>query len=194
MYSRAGLTKIESEVAALRAQQAEQTALLAATAAALDAAEKPEVVQARVTELRRSLVERSAALQVLHSGAAGQTSGFAARMEALARRHVDGLWIDKLMLSGTNGSMALGGATLDADIVPIYLHSLARDAVLSGTRFDEFVIERPAKKKQPETAETDADGNPIKPAKSTASPVHIRFRAGSKALTAPEMLDQEAAT
>lgn len=193
IYTRVALSKTEAIVEELRARQVEQTGLLTATSDALGAAEKPEVVQARVQGLQRSLVERSAALGVLQSGAAGQATGFAARMEALARRHVDGLWIDKLMLSGTNGSMALGGATLDADIVPVYLHSLAREAVLSGTRFDEFVIERPEKKNL-EAEATDADGNVVKSAKPAAVPAHIRFRAGSKALATPEAADTEAAT
>jgi hypothetical protein len=113
-------------------------------------------------------------------------------MEALARRHVDGLWIDKLVLSGTNGSMSLSGATLDADIVPVYLQSLARDSVLSGTRFDEFVIERPAQEPSATTAPAMDDSGEAPVKKQVAAPKHIRFRAGSKALTPP--VDAEAAT
>ena len=102
--------------------------------------------------------ERTQALQVLQSGAAGQTSGFATRMEALARRHVNGLWIDGLAMSGTRSTMSISGGSVDADIVPAYLRSLSTETVLSGTRFDDFVIERPEKG------------------------AHVRFRAGSKSL------------
>jgi len=42
--------------------------------------------------------------------------------------------------------------------VPVYLRSLSGEAVLSGTRFDDFVIERPDKG------------------------ARVRFRAGSKSL------------
>ena len=82
---------------------------------------------------------------MLQSGAAGQTSGFASRMEALARRHVNGLWIDGLAMSGTRSTMSISGGSVDADIVPAYLRSLSSETVLSGTRFDDFVIERPEK-------------------------------------------------
>jgi Tfp pilus assembly protein PilN len=184
LYSNAQSSKLEAAVVALRAEQTEQTTALDAAAEAKAMTEKPEIIQARVKELHRSIAERTAALEILKSGAAGQTSGFAARMEALARRHVEGLWIDRLMLSGTSGSMTLSGATLDADTVPVYLHSLAREPVLSGTRFDEFVIERPLKRAVA-VEQTDADADPAAPAKSPAiAPAHIRFRAGSKALTA----------
>jgi hypothetical protein len=193
IYANMRLTTLRSTVEALRTQQAEEEALLAANGEALAAREKPAVVDARIKTLDRLIVERRSALKVLQSGAAGQTSGFAARMEALARRHVDGLWIDKLILSGTNGSMSLSGATLDADTVPAYLHSLAQESTLSGTRFDEFVIERPSKD-APAAAEIideDAVDAPVK--KHIPAPAHIRFRAGSSALT-PATGDAEAAT
>jgi Tfp pilus assembly protein PilN len=193
VYANLQLTNLQATVEALRTEQAEQEGLLAANGEALAAREKPAVVDARIKTLERTIVERRSALKVLQSGAAGQTSGFAARMEALARRHVDGLWIDKIVLSGTNGSMSLSGGTLDADTVPAYLQSLARDTVLSGTRFDEFVIERPKKEVESaaEAGSEDKTDAPVK--KLVTTPAHIRFRAGSKALT-PAAIDMEAST
>jgi hypothetical protein len=135
IYANTQLANLKTAVEGLRTQQAEQDELLTANGEALAAREKPAVVDARIRKLDRVIVERRGALKVLQAGAAGQTSGFAARMEALARRHVEGLWIDRLVLSGTTGSMSVSGATLDANIVPVYLQSLARESVLSGTRF-----------------------------------------------------------
>ena len=186
-YANAGLAGLRAEIDALRAAQAEQAALIEATDAQ-QAGQTIEAIQAKIKDLQHAVSERTAALKVLQSGAAGQTSGFAARMEALARRHVEGLWIDKLMMSGTNGTMTLGGATLDADTVPVYLHSLARESVLSGTRFDEFVIERP-QKRDASVAETDADGKPI--VAKPFVPGHIRFRAGSKSLAPANVATEE---
>lgn len=192
IYANARLSVLQQSVEALRTQQAEQESLMAATGEANAAREKPAVVEARVRMLEGTIAGRRGALAVLEAGAAGQTSGFASRMEALARRHVEGLWIDKLVLSGTNGAMSLGGATLDADTVPVYLRSLAQERVLSGTRFDEFMIERPKTVTQPALAtEEDADGKPVK--KQAAAPAHVRFRAGSTNLTAPA-IDPQGAT
>jgi hypothetical protein len=114
-------------------------------------------------------------------------------MEALARRHVEGLWIDKLVLSGTNGSMRLEGNALNADTVPVYLRSLAQENVLSGTRFDEFVIERPAKQMAAAADAPSEEGVEAAPKKALPQPNHIRFRAGNTTLMrAP--IDVEAAT
>ncbi len=159
------------EVEALRAQQAEQENTLGA-----GAAESSETVEARVKQLDRLVSARGRALEVLQSGAAGTTAGFAPRLEALARRHVEGLWIDSMQMSGANGAMTLAGASFNPDIVPMYLRSLAQDKVLAGTRFDDFIIERPTTDTVKE--ESEDSGKKSK----RLDPKLVRFRAGSASL------------
>jgi Tfp pilus assembly protein PilN len=157
-YTARSSDRLAAEVAQLTEQQQNQQAQLAKVGEALTRHARRADVEARVKALTATLNERTAALQVLQSGAAGQTSGFASRLEALARQHVNGLWIDGLAMSGTHSTMSITGGSVDADIVPTYLRSLSGEAVLSGTRFDDFVIERPDKG------------------------ARVRFRAGSKSL------------
>ena len=160
-----------SELEVLRAQQREQEEALVASGDYESAA----TIEARVARLDRRVQERARALEILSSGAAGTTVGFAPRLEALARRHVEGLWIDAMQLSGTNGAMMLAGSTTDPDIVPTYLRSLAADDVLAGTRFDDFVISRT----------DDREQDDVKKDKTLESygSKPVRFRAGSTALT-----------
>ncbi len=164
--------QLNAQVETLRAQQAEQENL----AGEGSTAEPIETVEARVKKLDRLVLERSQGLEVLKSGAAGTTIGFAPRLEALARRHVDGLWVDSMQLSGANGAMTLAGGSYNPDIIPIYLRSLSQDQVLAGTRFDDFVIERPIAADAP-TQEGDSPRAP-KP----IDPKLVRFRAGSSTL------------
>jgi hypothetical protein len=158
LYAARGSNSLQAQVAALTQQQQDQQSQLAKVGEALSSHARRADVEARVKALTAALNERTQALQVLQSGAAGQTSGFASRLEALARRHVNGLWIDGLAMSGTHSTMSITGGSVDADIVPVYLRGLSGEAVLSGTRFDDFVIERPDKG------------------------TGVRFRAGSKSL------------
>jgi len=174
VYTGMRVARLAKDVDVQRTQQTQIESELAAATTANGSGANPEEVEARVKQLSASLSERKKALELLQAGAAGQTFGFAARLEALARRHVDGLWIDRLVISGTNGSMSLAGATLNADIVPAYLQSLAQEAVLAGTRFDEFVIESPA------AAVISADDSSTE--SKQAKERFIRFRAGNKAL------------
>lgn len=159
-HHRAG--QLAQEVEAMRERAVQQEQVVAKVGELHAARGNPAEIEARVKQLSETVAARKRALNVLQAGDAGQTVGFAGRLEALARRHVEGLWIDSLVLSGTNGSMTLQGATLNADTVPVYLQGLAHERALAGTRFDDFVIERPA---------------------PTLADKHIRFRAGSKALT-----------
>jgi Tfp pilus assembly protein PilN len=158
IYTSRDVERLEREVAMLTEQQTQQQEQLAKVGETLSRATGRSDVEARVKALTATLSERTQALQVLQSGAAGQTSGFATRMEALARRHINGLWIDGLAMSGTRSTISISGGSVDANIVPAYLRSLSTETVLSGTRFDDFVIERPEKG------------------------AHVRFRAGSKSL------------
>lgn len=183
IYTQVGVKKIAAQVEALHAQQSEQEAALAQATEAHTSRSNPAVIEARVKALTVSLDQRTRALQLLKTGAAGHTTGFAARMEGLARRHVDGLWIDKLIISGTNGAMSIAGATLNADIVPVYLQSLAQEQVFNGTRFDDFLIEDPSTgQTKSETIDSAADDGADKPKKASGSRF-VRFRAGNKALS-----------
>jgi hypothetical protein len=154
---------LESELHAVREQQHAQERLAAATGALRAERANPTEVRARIEQLSVQLAERSHARDLLRSGAAGRTTGFAARLEALARQHMDGLWLERIVLSGATNTMSLSGGTLNPALVPRYLQALSKAPALNGARFDEFVIERP------QADEPNAHG--------------VRFRAGSAALT-----------
>lgn len=164
---------LERSVEELRAQQTQQQAFLEQAGRLQSNPAAVAELEARVRRLQATVDERRRALEVLRSGAAGRTTGFAERLDALARRHLDGLWLDYLQLSGSDGAMALAGATLNADLVPSYLQSLARDQALNGARFDDFVIERPERRVEDDEATT-----PKKP----TDPRHVRFRMGRGAV------------
>jgi hypothetical protein len=164
---------LQTEVDGVRADVEQRQQELEQRLAAADGAEDP---RARVVQLAASLEQRKRALDMLRRGAAGQATGFASRMEALARRHVDGLWIEHMTLSGVNGSMSLGGVALDPSLVPTYLHSLAQEQILNGTRFDEFIIERPDALKESESKESTVTAAASLPGGA------VRFRAGNREL------------
>lgn len=186
VYANSSVNTLALELASMRERVVQQEAVMARAAELQAARGNPTEINVRVKHLTESIAARSRALKVLQDGAAGQTTGFASRLEALARRHVEGLWIDGLMLSGTSGAMSLQGATLDADTVPAYLQGLARENALAGTRFDEFVIERPERGLRKEIVEESGAeaGSATPQPRPAAAANHIRFRAGSSSLQA----------
>ncbi len=76
-------------------------------------------------------------------GAADLMSGFSARLEALGRRQLDGLWLNRIVLSAGERRLALVGAANDPRLVPKYLDALATERSLGDARFDRFELRRP---------------------------------------------------
>lgn len=143
LYGSAQVAGLESEVARMRTQYDEQQRIADAAGQLRSSRANPTQLQAHIAQLSKDLADRTQALQLLRSGAAGQTTGFSERLTALARQHVDGLWIDRLVFAGSSGSMSMEGRTVSAPLVPQYLKRLASESALQGTRFEEFHIERP---------------------------------------------------
>jgi Tfp pilus assembly protein PilN len=169
------VSRMQKAVTALEQQQRHQEDTLNAAGAIHAARAKPAQLEAQIRELTAELATRRLALTRLHSGAEGETVGFSARLSGLARRHVEGLWIDHIVLSGSAETMTLEGVALDADMVPRYLRDLAQDPALTGARFDELVIERPvARAAKGEEAAAQVDSRAALPAKG------MRFRAESQ--------------
>ncbi len=165
---------VQALVQTLEQQQKQQQDALAQIASMHAARANPEQLQAQIKELTAELSTRHRALMLLRNGAAGRTVGFSPSLTALARGHVDGLWIQHLLLSGTVGRMTLEGVAMDADLVPVYLQGLGKDPVLAGARFDDLVIEQP-----PRTSRQENESQPTHP---PARRDGLRFRAESSVL------------
>jgi hypothetical protein len=140
-YGLMRVTHLGQDLVRLRSLQQQQLLIAANTGAARSGRPSPVELQATANQLLADLKQRQLALEVLRSGAAGDAGGFARRLEALAHRHIDGLWLDQIVLVGGAGVASISGRTLDADLVPVYLQALTAESALAGTRFESFRIE-----------------------------------------------------
>jgi hypothetical protein len=123
--------------------QARQTALQAA--AESSAAKKPDPeVQNAVAAAQRSLLQRRAALQMLAASPIDREGGFAARLEALARQSVEGLWLTGMVLR--QDDVVLKGRALQPQLIPLYVQRLDREPSLQGRAFKALEVVRPIDK------------------------------------------------
>lgn len=136
--------RLQRSVTALEELQRRQEDRVNAAGAMHAARANPQQLEARIKELTGEVATRRRALELLRGGTEGGKVGFSRRLAGLARRHVDGLWIDHIVLTGSPHAMTLEGVALDADLVPRYLGDLAHDPALVGARFDQLLIERPS--------------------------------------------------
>ena len=177
-YGQWQVASLEHQLEALRKEQQANETRMASLGALQGARSNTKAIEDTINALTVELAVRTRALQVLQSGGAGHTTGFATRLEALARGHVDGLWLDHLILSSEGAAMSLSGATTNPALVPRYLQGLSAQPALSGARFDQFVIE--GESKSPSQAKPE--GVAQLPAGA------LRFRAGSS-IVVPDKAD-----
>ncbi len=172
------LAPIAEEGAA--ALQTRQAALQAA--AESSAAKKPDPeVQNAVAEAQRTLLQRRAALQMLAASPVDSEGGFAARMEALARQSVDGLWLTGMTLR--QDDVVLKGRAMQPQLIPVYVQRLDREPSLQGRAFRALEVVRPLDKAaRAASAAAEGDGAPPAP---PARSVYVEFTLSGSAIEAP---------
>ena len=125
-----------------------QEAIEQVLAAQASASNEPRASLAELDALAKSSAEEIAArvyaLNVVKRGSSDPASGFAARLEAIARRHIEGVWLTSLIIGTGEGRLALSGATSDPRLVSGWLRSLADEHALDGAFFDRLVIRQVA--------------------------------------------------
>lgn len=123
--------RLEREVLALRARIEQRQV---AASGAVDEA----------TRLRRELAAKRRVLEYLESGPIARRDGFSAHLEGLARRVVEDLWFDRIVLELGGRKLRFEGHALRAEGVPRMIAALGEEAAYVGHAFRSLVIERPA--------------------------------------------------
>lgn len=84
-------------------------------------------------------------LNLLKSGALGNTSGYSEYMRAFARQSINGLWLTAFDIVGDGAQMSLSGAVVNPQLVPAYIQRLGREKVMQGKTFSTLQIQQPKK-------------------------------------------------
>ena len=186
VWARSASTRLAPIAEQAAAQlQARQAALQAAAQSM--AARTPDTdLQHSVAEAQRRLSERRAALQMLAAGPIDREGGFAARLEALARQSVDGLWLTGMLLR--QDDIVLKGRALQPELIPAYVQRLDREPSLQGHEFKALDVVRPiekASRSAPAPAGADETAAP------TQRSVYVEFTLSGGG---PEIVAEEAET
>jgi hypothetical protein len=141
-YAGYRVRSVELSVVQIEAQEAARIEAATRNLAALRSGGSPEAIEVRAKQLAAEIEERDYALAAIRSGTADVVSGFSARLEALARAHPSGLWLNRIVLAAGDREVALTGQTTDPQLVPRYLGALASEQALDRARFDHFHMRR----------------------------------------------------
>jgi hypothetical protein len=110
-------------------------------ASAKDEAET-RLLDREIARLSRVLAQRRLLLDALREGSFGNTGGFSAYLEALARGHVAGAWLTDIRIDGGGQQLSLGGSTVDPELVPVYLKRLGEAPAFRQRGFNILELAR----------------------------------------------------
>ena len=105
-------------------------------------------LEQEVRELELRLAASDYIAQLARDQSLGVRQGYSPYFVALARQHLDGLWLTKIVVAGAGQDVTLGGRAVKAELVPSYLQRLSREQTLAGTQFEVFEVARPAVDKE----------------------------------------------
>jgi Tfp pilus assembly protein PilN len=122
------------------AQLSKKQARLASVITEFPPRQKSADVEAELRDLDSQLLALRNVSGVLARGELGNTQGYAEYFRALARQHVDGVWLTGLSIVGAGVDVGLRGRALDARQVPGYLNRLAQEPIMRGKSFSSLQI------------------------------------------------------
>jgi Tfp pilus assembly protein PilN len=134
--------RIEHAVVQLQRQEQENLDVAERAGTAARGSLSMPQLDAEAKELMDDIEIRQRVLDVVHRGSVTPANGFAARLEALAHRQLDGIWLNTVILGSGDGRLSMRGATTDSRLLPAYLSALTQETALTGVRFDRLSMRR----------------------------------------------------
>lgn len=143
VYAKTQVAAMQAQADAGAAQLKKTEARLASVTADFAPRQKDPALEAELAEARRQLAALRQVSGVLERGELGNTQGYAEYFRALARQHVEGLWLTGVSIAnggGGSGNIGVRGRALDPGRVPGYLNRLTREPIMQGKSFGSMQI------------------------------------------------------
>lgn len=144
VYGNMRLKSLQQQADAGAAQLAQKQARLASVTAEFVPRQKSADVDAELLDAEGQLAALREVSGVLARGELGNTQGYAEYFRALARQHVDGLWLTGVSILGAGSDIGVRGRALDPQRVPGYLNRLTLEPIMRGKAFGSLSINQGA--------------------------------------------------
>ena len=148
LYGSARVSAMQKQADAGAAQLQARQARLVAVNAEFPPRQKDPTLAGAVLEAERQLGTLREVSGVLQGGELGNTRGYAEYFRALARQHVDGLWLTGLTITGAGTDIGVRGRALDPESVPGFLTRLTREPVMQGKGFGSLQMSEGSREPQ----------------------------------------------
>lgn len=139
---------LESQVAQFERQRDEATRRVTDLARTMPERSKSMALEQEVVRLRSDLRSKQQVVARLADRSTGNTSGYSAHLEGLARQRLPLLWLTHIGLRRGGSVVELRGSALNPEQVPQYLQRLSAETAFSGVEFRQFTLSRAEKAPQ----------------------------------------------
>lgn len=102
-----------------------------------------DLLQQELKRLEAEAAAQERVLNLLKSGAIGNTEGYSEYLRAFARQSIKGMWLTAFDITGDGARMSLTGAVTDPQLVPAYIRRLGAEKVMQGKTFAALQMQQP---------------------------------------------------
>jgi hypothetical protein len=167
-FSAHKLSGFEKEVAAMSARRTAAEVELEAAKAASAKVRKNELLDREIRQVEARISSVQQAFDRLQRGDIGNTNGYSEYFRAFAQQVIDGLWLTGVTINGAGSDIALRGAAVHADLLPVFIGKLRNEPAMQGKSFSSLEMTMPQ-------AEKASNKTPSGQNSPDALPPHIEF-------------------
>lgn len=142
LYAKSGIPSLKDQLAQLESQMSRMQAQLEKISDRTAEKEKTTELERKIARLVEQKRNKSGIVNLLAGRALGNTSGFSAYLESLARQITPDIWLREIKIIDGGAQIALVGSTMNPELVPTYLQNLSQESAFSGTAFRTFKMSR----------------------------------------------------
>jgi len=102
-----------------------------------------QALQDEVRRLEKRAADQAELIEIIKSGAVGNTTGYSEYMRAFSRQVVQGLWLTGFRVTGDAAQISLSGAVLAPELLPAYIQRLNKESVMRGRTFATLQMRQP---------------------------------------------------
>jgi hypothetical protein len=139
---------LEAQVTQFQRQRDEAAKRVTDLARVMPERSKSAALEQDVVRLRSELRNKQQVVARLADRSGGNTSGYSAHLEGLARQRLPQLWLTHIVLRRGGSMIELHGSAFQPEQVPQYLQRLSAEPAFRGVEFRQFDMSRAEKTPQ----------------------------------------------
>jgi len=102
-----------------------------------------QALQDEVRRMETQVTGQAELIEIIKSGAVGNTTGYSEYMRAFSRQIVQGLWLTGFTVTGDAAHISLSGAALNPELLPAYIQRLGKEDIMRGKTFSTLQMQQP---------------------------------------------------